>query len=1161
LLIEKDDYNTSVTGGTEHQIAHSIPINTTVDLSNIVNEDYFKNESNELTVTIKNNTGTTTHETFTFTPERDNTNFYDDTSKEFLHVPYRNKSDWQYSSGYYARRGYKRYIKVGIAGETDDYEAQSALKVIEVGDQFFRIKSVSAGTFDDTEGIAHSRLTLFNQIDESIQECMYHFDNSDTGIAANRSVFHIEKNGYAFLQSETTQNINVYRFHRNTYRSAIHLPVSEDHIYTNVIFNYEGISDEIETDWPDGLVTKTHNYTKTFSSSGSGWISLSTKNDKTFYFPLPNGYSDRSSGYADVNVLSTSSQTGDGHFKMEATVVNGLAGSTTSVRVYRTGGNSTAVDVVVAVGNSDQTLSFGAGDIYKEFTITHASHDGQTFTAGMTPTNDKFYPSDFKNPLEFIVRKDTYEFGNVDSLDQNFVKKVGGDELWQDKIPFQRTGWTNSSVKFYVTSNNNVLLEAYKIYEISHHPNCDIAGDNTDCPDYNRCYVIPEYHSQQLDVTASLSISNHPPLLYRLNDKCKSTKCYVNNRVEALIDPTGGNEFGIGGHFVVHNNSNAYLYYTDDHIKITETGPYTNTATVTEAYCGGEWTDYLNYFIPTGCYLFDTTVICREINCVGSEYVAGSTTANVYPSTQERTFQPTLGSRYIKKAFCYEINTCDTTDFSTTDAVEKVCVSAEAKKANRVATRNLSQHLDFCPDHLEGDRFLIERQDHNFEYFTIWEWTGFSGFATTDAGQVIISDCDAVFVGQESVYVYDCTDPATPTPIKTPSEIATAVDNLLPAGSADYWFEYVNASNSADDGFYKVTHSGTLSGPFSTASDGSVSFENIFEQVGIAVELNVELWEPVFANYPNGNAFDIGWLGINSVITNGTNSTSIKAEMLYGIGSGGGSLCGASQSGYDFSVGFGAISRIVQGGRSGSLAAAHGTCSAPDPGYTGTCPEDFEVPEGQCWKIFGNPTYVTGSCTSTVPPERRTPMEVCCESLTTSTETVDYSYYDFTSLANYNGTLHAGGLVADKSTSFSFALTYGFVYSSNLFLIEENSNPTFAFVESFIKDNSRNVGVGPASCSYLSFDYYFPVKWGDCWDGMDARTESWSGATDNVIGVSTLYPVQAISYGTPYLQNFINTLGDPATSIFGDCTVNYETVSKSNFSITVQAYSPTWQKF
>ena len=1198
LLIEVPEYNTDITAGVEHEINHNVPVNCTVDFSNLVDKEYFADESNQLTVRVKNTAGTTTHKTFTFQSERDSSNAYPSNTKEFSSVPHLVDR----KVGPYAQQGYKRWINAGISGETDDYRCQEALKILSVGDVLYRIKSVSAGTFDKTEGLAVSYLEEYQQIaSEGANIC--EINNIGRG-----SLFAINKNRYVFTESETTQSFNVYRVHRNS--SYPDDTVIKTEMLFDIPFGQEG---EYKT-WADGDVSKTYNYNNTLDSSKFYGLTLNVDDEGTLTEQNLldqklnlSEYLENRVANADVLVLPTTSETGDGYFELETTRVNGLENTSTTVRVYRTGGNSTAVDVVVAVGNTDVTLNFSAGDIYKSFTINHVSHDGETFTAAMHPTNDAIMPyslgvSLWQNPLEFIMRKSTYEFGNVDTFNPGYdVRKDGGVELWKNKIPFLRTGWTDSSVKFYVESNSDVTLEAYKIYEITHDPNCDVEGDNVDCPPYNRCNVISEYHSQQFDIDIDIGLgaasSYFPAVSYFINDKCRTENIYWS----PFLDMTANQ-----GKWIFQVNDHRKLFYSTEST-VTDVPVYGDSIYSYGTNCGYIRDETVYSSMPSGCISFDTTVQCHSADCGGDTYADIIVTHTVLPVTEEREFERSYEAFANSAASCHSFHTCEDVDLDTTDGIHEIRVGSTAILADRVDRSETSQ-ANICDDgfagffqertHLKGDRFLTEVEPIDLKNLAVWEWNGYANLEVSGPHSNVSSDytddCTYFYVGQEAPYEYDCSDANRDT-VQTPSEIATEVSAFLTSGGADYWFNYTNASNPSDDGYYRVVHPSTLTGPFTTADDGTGNTHyNIYEEVGIKIDLSIMFytspvsgdrslsnWQTYFESlFPSqwdleGNAFytESTTSGVqtlsrtvlidNKWITLGTEcigSCELRREAAADPDA---VLCqpqnstGISEN--PLSGNFRAFKNYIVEQSDTSMPSGYSfsSCSATAADLTVVCIEPNSIydgpPTGKCWKIIDTaPALTTGTCTSTINY-----IEVCCDGAVPVSEVVESSYYDLSTLTDWSGEVE---FHSQLYTALSYEITLGSIDVNEHAVITAND---FGDIVQNPASFEYKYGNGPAYYILDTAKYFFPVKWGDCWTGLDSRTESWDGSVDDIVGPDKIYALRTMASGVggPYLSSGTATDNGTPQSVAIDFSLSSTVIEKSNFTITSQAYSPLWEKY
>lgn len=1150
LLIEVPDYNTSISAATEHWIPHSVPVNSVVDLSKIVSGDYFSDLSNDFTIRIKDSSGVTTHETIDFSLVRD-TRTYEASSAEISKFPYHgtprlNKNF--YGVPYYTQRGYKRYINMYVSSVDKDFETEAHFKVLEVGDKLFRIKSVSAGTFNANEGIAHSRLQSFNQITEA-PHC--------SGLGTpSPAIFKFEKERYVHTDSDNSRSFNLYRFHRNDYPIGT---LTQDVSY---------VIEDQEITWADGEYLKNLSYT-TDSSIG---IYVSTYTDNLSFHQPYNRHSPYylsetdKNAFASVLVIPSSPQSGDGHFELETYKVNGLSGSSTTVKVFRTGGNSTAVDVVVAVGNADVTLSFGAGEVVKSFTISHDTHDGSTFTAGMVPTND-LLPTWFNNPMEIVLRENSYEIGNVDDIIYQYVKNYDGIEFWKDKAPFERSGWEDSTVRIYVESSTAVTLESYKIYEISHDPTCGVAGDNTsstigtlsDCPDYNRCEIISEYHAQQFDIDVSLGIpvDSMPDLSYILHDDCSTNNFYLNGQINIETVSHGRWTFAM--------NAKEWDLVSEAYVVNSYTWS-ANTSATFEHTCGDvtQITEYDS--LPVGCLLFDTLESCITVACGDGQYTEGTATSTLYTITEDKI----QGEDYFKEAVasgsylsaCNTITKCRDLSFTSSDGLQVIDVKVTALKPWRVLNASSDDIVNLCTpitpasSHREGDRiWFITGRDKPLEANSIWEWAGFADYFDLGAR---VHDCTLNYVGQS-----EPLDPYFSSSF-TPAEVAAEVASFLYSGGPDYWFNYTASSDPADNGYYKVVYPSTLSGPFSTAT----GFVDKSEEIGMVAELQLEWLEAAAIR-------ETTWAGINSEKTvtesAGLNTLNYKVQHAGKI-EGAVTTCFGNyykQDGYFMSfpdkssaienhfIGGGEFTPTSDPGLSGGEPFS--ACVPADNRPTQGCVDpDFGPPEGKCW-IYDDPVEVSGTCTTTVNgyDALTTIQEICCYDATPVYEALNWKYYDFNQTP-WNGQIEYTG--SGRYYQHAFEITSGFVSTSNLDCrLDPNGDCLLPFV-----GGDFTAGEGPSTLVYKTDRFYFPVKWGDCWTGMDARTETWDGSTDTVISENEkAYIINSMSSSDPYIAAGDSVFGSglqDTNFLYTDETFVSDVMDRSNIQITAQAFSPTWQK-
>lgn len=1171
LLVEQDDYNYALTANTLHEIPQTVPVNSTVDLSYLLPRAYFEDTSNVFKIHIKDSTGTTTHKTLTYQSQRDTTNFYNYFDEELFYPPQylstqplgRHPSHREYENYYpnyrYDNRFNKRFLNVNDG--TYDFECLVNYKNTFVGEKKFRIKSVTAGQFRVDEGNAFSIKETFGPGSSNATSCADAYDQP--------SRWTFEKLTYAILDTDTSVTSKLMRF-------DAHYDCSEGDIRSDVTV-FPSTDTAV---WTASDRSKTFTNSRPFEADKTYDIKLKFDTPNACYEKLgiPNARS-------SVFVIPTASETGDGFFHLETLEVVGFEGTSTPVRVYRTGGNSTAVDVVVAVGNSDVTLNFAAGDVYKDFTITHDTHDGQNFTSGMIPTNDILFPAfvlgdnfSVENlPLQLVFRRNTFEFGHRETFSDltddrtsperghqrpDEIKNAAGSEWWAQRVPFERDGWDNSTVKIYVESNVDTTLESFRVYEVKHEATCNLASDNIDCPENNRCDVIGEYHEQQFDIDYDfgLNATYMPAASHTFNDGCTSYHAFWNDPLnEQIASDRFGHYFasryydlddwrlyGFFGPTALWNVAFNILQfnmdaaertvrcYDDAHWDAQEQSVTINVS------CGtvDDSTDFSN--MPRACAAFGSIDYCFTHTC-GDSYTNGSVVGYAYPVGDLPGYTPVWSGEYATT--CHEIIECSGPGFNTDNGIHKTVISATAMRPDRHGfVGNDAAFQSPTDDYHRAGWRIAHYESPDEKYDNVWEWDSTSWF----------------YVGQNKVHEVDYDI--------TLADFTSSVD-FLDDTTPDYWFNYTYGTNTSLHGYYRIRYqSGTniRSGPFSTADDGlGNTFASVDDQVGIYTDVKV-IYFTSWLNRPAGEDLDeqFDYPGLGQIhylpepgytVVDGSLSAEFVGKFVleenfykdveYAIGV----SDDDKVSGIPHKIDGYYPTASADRSEVNSFDNGDGGASFPDQVYFSSCTPtvttDFTLdidpsfsgpPTGYTRKFVDDsnqPTTSVTTCTS----ETGGYSYICCDGNSPGSEVINSKHFVYDSLSDWNGEITGDG-TGFKESRVNFYTT-GAVGGS---LAER---------------------AGITSLLLREADYQFPCKWGDCWTEQDQRTESFDGSTDTVIGPDKIYPFRSIDAPAgPTFQQLNGTAEDDPWSLCLDVTAQSNVISKSNITITARAYATQWQK-
>ena len=1218
LVTEEEDYNQSLTANTLHEIAYNIRVNDSIDLTKLLPNDYFRDVDNVFKVHIKDVTGTTTYETLTYQSIRDNTGYIDgydpydydsvaagDHEARFDEGSYFLSSDWAFGNYVpYKTRYYKRYTR--ISDGTNNWESHQSYKQLKVGEQRYSIKSVTAGTYEKQEGRAYSTTSSYGS-DITATQCV-------TGCRKEMKI-EFEKKRYVFVNNQTTQLLTAVRHDIDNgadgvLRTKFFLQQLNPSDESTVLAQGEALADV----WSTGEKAKNRSFNLSLDESGEKGIARLATNWSVLYCDEDSDSYDPDEYYnfqqAEVKYLPSASETGDGHFQLETRYVVGAPGTSTTVKVFRTGGNSTAVDVVVAVGNSDVTLNFSAGDIYKEFTISHSSHDGSTFTSGMTPTNDSVRPygteeSDslitggWQEAMEITFRKDTYEFGYIaNGADWTPIKKVGGVESWRTKVPYQRTGWDNIPVRVFVESNVDTTLLSFVITGVRHDGKCGYDDDNLPCPPKSPCDVVPEYHNQQWDMEfdIGLSAAYMPSIYYKANLGCTTQHTYYNDHLHAteqypvtlqddpLFDDRSWcntspvhywqtsncqkwhlfNRYGqIGSYKMLMNVEKVDLEAEARLVRCYDDAFWNSQeqSVTIELPCGTfqDTTDLSN--MPRGCVAYNSIDYCFEHNCNDSSYTYtdGSIIAYGYPVGDLPDQVPWLT---ISAAFsCHEFVECVSAQHSTYNGVNLINASVTAWQVESEETiqspfYDMNADFDFYRDGNNGANYVGER----FEFVnkTPFGKNVGTGSFTGDSSVIWeMRDTAFLYVGQGFVMEVTTSD-------VTAQQIADELD-YLPLSGTDFWFEYTNTSDSSNDGFYRVTYPNTLDGPYTTADDGSGNvFRSIADDMGVQPRLKIQYYKSFYAGESGDEPWNVDGISIPVPVshqyselggisrfeaTYRVNDQKYYKDLQFDVGD-------DNPNGLPSKiVGFFPEGTPVDDGSGNPIffEDGQGGVGWPDSVYFSDC----------------TPNYGDWASSLNLPPGYHDDTEIVPEGfvlvyVTRRSGLTSPIYNRETCEGDANGAneICCNGEDPGTETIVSEYWSYDGMAEWN----GEFENNLAGYRSSSVTEiNTYDI----TNVIREVAEYAFIIKWEECWTGMDQPTVDFDAYSDYIDGPDNIYPFidAGLEPGgdSTYKPYFDQPGASPSAEdpwyLYYDVRVRSHVVNKSDFTFTAKAYTTQWQKF
>lgn len=1114
------EYDTAIAAATPHTIPFTVPQHTFVDFGSLVDHSYFWDETATVKVRIWDTALATLHETLTFQAKRDNADFTEG-------------NQW---IGY-DTRNYRRYMGVDVSGT--QFEKMGYWKNYVTGMKFVRIKSVTAGTFDRTEKTVYSILKSFTWNNE--QDCGL----SDP---KNPMIMAMEKDQAVIMKSETAIDINAIRGH---------VPTGDDSGKSPTIYatKYDQVS--------SGAVNYAFANNVHFSAGTSQFYRGSLASGYAGYvravtcYPMPIltdpwsilNYETR------VYVINDDAATGDGHFALELSQkAHGIEGTNTTIRLYRTGGNSTAVTVTVAVGNSDVNIAFAAGETYKDVTVANQAHDGTTTTI-TAPTNDQVSThvtgqSDHWGLSSMIFRGLAWELGGYK------LRKQAGTIWFGGYMPFSRSVWPSSSVKLTVEASVATTLEQYVIYEVKHLGHCGTSDDNLSCPEFPVCSDVSEYHGQQIDVTSvtftGLPAAMMPDYDRSLHEGCVSTHYWDNDSLGNTI----GTWYATGVKYTRQFEAPETVWQVWD--RPADFWTNQNSSSSQSSSCGSfTWVrDYSN--MPTGHTVFSGAVgWCNSYSCGGSS--GGIVTEYAYPAGTAPD-PPIINPSNCVASGCIDINQVTSGTWTSDNGINYMKIRAEAHKPMPI-DKDPTGGSPFLFTHEDGGRWgqrVVVDLSPTVDILngSVWE---------LDAGGAAYS-----YVGQEWI-------PTLGAKITT---LSPGPHDWLDGTNGDIWYNVSGDPTPANDGYWRIYYNGgtpTQSGPYVTATDGTNTFSAL-------TDLGLSLWMEIGYYLDHAKAaYDVGepcvahspsLAGCPSNVT--SSDTSFTADWY---------LFGPTASGpveYDLggdTNGFCVkeIGMKLNAGTPGiclpaaveEIAFTWGT--PPSSPYTGdkvaTCTptaiaDEYTLgfdpsmapPTGWSWKE-GTPTEVTGSCSYYSPGNPVAGYQfICCGGGTPTYGTLNWSYDDYDGLPDWDSRI-----IGTEDATAEFV--YGIVYAGTIVM------------SSITGGGSSRIHYGPNHVDYGTSWFWFPIKWGSCWSGMNVRTETFTGSTDirNAdvggsgysinLASDPIHIVKGQTVPTPaYTQHPSATDPEDPYYLLTSASSSIHTLSKDDITVTVGAYSPLWSK-
>ena len=407
-----------------------------------------------------------------------------------------------------------------------------------------------------------------------------------------------EKNGYVLFDGETSVSSKIFRYNDSSQNTDLTL-ISKDNFGFNEVITNHTVS--------SGTITSS--FTRSIPSDPYTLLLYNYELD----------YPNQIVSGASVVTHPTTSVTGAGNFDIECDLAIVESGGSVDLRVFRTGGNTEAVDVDIFYNGATSTLSFAAGENYKTITVNSVSHSGLRSDVSLHTDSVPAIPKDKYSLNHILVRKDSWEVGTDSSHWLAKSHSAAQDRYFWYKgaIPFEKDGsmW-KGSVKVKVTSSKDVTLGFYGITKFRNDATCDPADENQKlCSVHQLCSTISDFSHYPIDFVDSSGDMYLPTAeKHVFVEGCETYHLFRDEGMN-FLDPT----------YVYRKNERYDQYFRDieedpvyliqDYTPPSNTTPLNfvqNCDGVDTAYTA--YTDYSN--LPSG-HVYLGVYFANVINCSG----------------------------------------------------------------------------------------------------------------------------------------------------------------------------------------------------------------------------------------------------------------------------------------------------------------------------------------------------------------------------------------------------------------------------------------------------------------------------------------------------------------------------------------------------------------